>query len=71
MPPVGGAPRGGVGLAEVPGLGLPVVRTFGEGELGGRMRLLPVERGTGTMAGVWVPAARLVGPWGDANEPTT
>ena len=61
----------GFDLSEVTGLGLTIVRTFVEGELGGRIRLLPVERGTGTMAEVWVPAARLVGPWGDANEPTT
>ena len=61
----------GFDLLEVTGLGLTIVRTFVEGELGGRIRLLPVERGTGTMAEVWVPAARLVGPWGGANEPTT
>jgi hypothetical protein len=30
-----------------------------------------VGNGSGTMAEVWVPAARLVGPWGDANDPTT
>jgi two-component sensor histidine kinase len=61
----------GFDLAEATGLGLTIVRTFVEGELGGRIRLLPVEGGSGTMAEVWVPAARLVGPWGDANEPTT
>ena len=61
----------GFDLAEATGLGLTIVRTFVEGELGGRIRLLPVEGGSGTMAEVLVPAARLVGPWGDANEPTT
>ena len=61
----------GFDLAEATGLGLTIVRTFVEGELGGRIRLLPVGNGSGTMAEVWVPAARLVGPWGDANDPTT
>jgi two-component sensor histidine kinase/PAS domain-containing protein len=61
----------GFDLAEAAGLGLTIVRTFVEGELGGQIRLLPVEEGSGTMAEVLVPAARLVGPWGDANEPTT
>ena len=59
----------GFELAGATGLGLTIVRTFVEGELGGRIRLVPVGRGPGTVAEVWVPASRLVGPWGDSRDP--
>ncbi len=60
----------GFDVAEATGLGLTIVRTFVEGELGGRISLRPVERGRGTVAEVRVPASRLVGPWGDSRDPT-
>ena len=28
-----------------------------------------VEQGSGTVAEVWVPTSRLVGPWGDSRDP--
>ena len=59
----------GFDVADATGLGLTIVRTFVEGELGGRIRLVPVERGRGTVAEVWVPTNRLVGPWGDSRDP--
>ena len=59
----------GFDVADASGLGLTIVRTFVEGELGGRIRLVPVERGRGTVAEVWVPTSRLVGPWGDSRDP--
>ena len=59
----------GFEVADATGLGLTIVRTFVEGELGGRIRLVPVEGGSGTVAEVWVPASRLVGPWGDSRDP--
>jgi two-component sensor histidine kinase len=59
----------GFDVADASGLGLTIVRTFVEGELGGRIRLVPVERGRGTVAEVWVPTSRLVGPWGDPRDP--
>ena len=63
-----GVPEG-FDLAEATGLGLTIVRTFVEGELGGRIRLVSAEPGPGTVAEVWVPASRLVGPWGDSRDP--
>ena len=59
----------GFDVADATGLGLTIVRTFVEGELGGRIRLVPVEGDSGTVAEVWVPASRLVGPWGDSRDP--
>jgi two-component sensor histidine kinase len=59
----------GFDVADASGLGLTIVRTFVEGELGGHIRLVPVERGRGTVAEVWVPTNRLVGPWGDSRDP--
>ena len=59
----------GFDVADATGLGLTIVRTSVEGELGGRIRLVPVEGGSGTVAEVWVPASRLVGPWGDSRDP--
>jgi two-component sensor histidine kinase len=56
-------------VTEATGLGLTIVRTFVEGELGGWIRLVPAEPGPGTVAEVWVPASRLVGPWGDSRDP--
>jgi two-component sensor histidine kinase len=60
----------GFDLVEATGLGLTLVRTFVEDELGGRISLAPVSRGRGTVAEVRVPASRLVGPWGDSRDPT-
>jgi two-component sensor histidine kinase len=59
----------GFDVADTTGLGLTIVRTFVEGELGGKIRLVPVEGDSGTVAEVWVPASRLVGPWGDSRDP--
>jgi two-component sensor histidine kinase len=65
----------GVGLPEdfrledATGLGLTIVKTFVEGELGGSIGLSPVVRGRGTVAEVQVPAARLVGVRDEAQEP--
>ena len=58
-------------VAAATGLGLTIVRTFVEGELGGRIRLDRVDNGSGTVAEVWVPGSRLVGPGGDARDPAT
>ncbi len=60
----------GFDLDEATGLGLTIVRTFVEGELGGGISLSPAERGSGTVAEVRLPASRLTGPWGDSREPT-
>ncbi len=65
----------GVGLPEgfrmedARGLGLTIVRTFVEGELGGSIELLPAPGGSGTAAVVWIPTARLSGVRGEAQEP--
>ncbi|MBL6927351.1 MAG: histidine kinase N-terminal domain-containing protein [Acidimicrobiia bacterium] len=56
-------------LEESTGLGLTIVKTFVEGELGGSIRLDPVTRGSGTVAEVQVPSARLVGIRDEAQEP--
>ena len=63
-------PAGATG-AEATGLGLTIVRTFVEGELGGRIRLDRAESGSGTVAEVWVPGSRLVDPGGNARDPAT
>ena len=60
----------GFDVAEATGLGLTIVRTFVEGELGGRISLSPVPQGRGTVAEVRVPASCLVSPWGDSRDPT-
>ena len=60
----------GFDVAEATGLGLTIVRTFVEGELGGRISLSPVPGGRGTVAEVRVPASCLVSPWGDSRDPT-
>lgn len=60
----------GFELADATGLGLTIVRTFVEGELGGRITLSQREKSSGTVAEVWVPASRLVGPWGDSRDPS-
>ena len=65
-----GVPEGFT-VAEATGLGLTIVRTFVEGELGGRIRLDRVESGSGTVAEVWVPGSRLVDPGGNARDPAT
>ena len=65
-----GVPEG-FDVTEATGLGLTIVRTFVEGELGGRIRLDRVDSGSGTVAEVWVPGSRLVGPGGDARDPAT
>ena len=65
-----GVPEG-FDVAEATGLGLTIVRTFVEGELGGRIRLDRVDNGSGTVAEVWVPGSRLVGLGGDARDPAT
>ncbi|MDP7258925.1 MAG: sensor histidine kinase, partial [Acidimicrobiales bacterium] len=65
----------GVGLPEdfrledATGLGLTIVKTFVEGELGGSIHLNPVARGNGTVAEVQIPATRLVGVRDEAQEP--
>ncbi|HIG25789.1 MAG TPA: ATPase [Acidimicrobiia bacterium] len=59
----------GFNLAESDGLGLTIVRTFVESQLGGTITLSPVQRGTGTVAEVRIPSNRLSGPWDDAQEP--
>ena len=65
----------GIGLPEgfeiekAQGLGLTIVRTFIEGELGGSLTLKPVNKASGAIAEVQVPASRLLGPWDDAQEP--
>ena len=51
------------------GLGLTIVRTFVEGELGGSIDLRPVSGASGTVAEVRVPAEVLVGAWEEAQEP--
>ena len=58
----------GFDVADATGLGLTIVRTSVEGELGGRIRLVPVDGGLGTVAEVWVPSSRLVGPWGASRD---
>ncbi|MBS1264794.1 MAG: putative sensor histidine kinase pdtaS [Acidimicrobiaceae bacterium] len=56
-------------LDDATGLGLTIVKTFVEGELGGSITLSPVVRGQGTVAEVQVPATRLVGVRDEAQEP--
>ncbi len=59
----------GFALEEATGLGLTIVRTFVEGELGGSIELRPAAGGSGTEAVVRIPAARLVGIGDEAREP--
>jgi two-component sensor histidine kinase len=65
----------GIGLPEgfrmedARGLGLTIVRTFVEGELGGSIELLAAPGGSGTAAVVWIPTARLSGVRDEAQEP--
>jgi signal transduction histidine kinase len=56
-------------MEDARGLGLTIVRTFVEGELGGSIELLPAPGGSGTAAVVWIPTARLSGVRGEAQEP--
>ena len=56
-------------LEDATGLGLTIVKTFVEGELGGSIALGPVVRGEGTVAEVQIPATRLVGVRDEAQEP--
>lgn len=64
----------GVGLPEdfdpsdATGLGLTIVRTFVEVELGGTIHLRPGDE-SGTVAEVRIPASRLVSPLDDARDP--
>jgi len=63
----GGLPADFV-LSEASGLGLTIVRTFVEVELGGTIILRPGQ-GAGTVAEIRIPAGRLVSPLGDARDP--
>ena len=64
----------GIGLpagfdpSDAKGLGLTIVRTFVEVELGGTIRLRSGAEG-GTVAEVRIPASRLVSPLDDARDP--
>ena len=55
-------------LSDATGLGLTIVRTFVEVELGGTIRLRPGDA-DGTVAEVRIPASRLVSPLDDALDP--
>lgn len=67
----------GVGLSDdftadtCSGLGLTIVRTFVEGELGGSIELQPASGVSGTVAEVRVPAKALSGAWEEAQEPVS
>ena len=56
-------------VGDCAGLGLTIVRTFVEGELGGSIDLRPVSGTSGTVAEVRVPVEVLVGAWEEAQEP--
>lgn len=58
----------GFEVADATGLGLTIVRTFVEVELGGSIRLRPGDV-QGTVAEVRIPASRLVSPLEDARDP--
>ena len=55
-------------LSDATGLGLPLVRTFVEVELGGTISLRPGDD-DGTVAEVRIPSSRLVSPLDDARDP--
>ena len=59
----------GFEIEEAQGLGLTIVRTFIEGELGGSLTLKPANKASGAVAEVQVPASQLLRPWDDAQEP--
>jgi two-component sensor histidine kinase len=55
-------------LSDATGLGLTLVRTFVEVELGGTISLRPGDD-DGTVAEVRIPSSRLVSPLDDARDP--